>query len=128
MPVKMIIWLIDSRLLAIMLGRLRMSLAEAQSAYLELASTVFTPKHHKMNPARAYDKLKASGKYENDGLTDYIKKLLEGKGLPADELLKDSNLNSENCKVLVDFTSKCSKLNISDSSALHELRIRLQLL
>ena len=86
-------------LLAIMLGRLRMTLAEAQKAYLEFASTIFTPKHHKMNPTRAYDKFKASGKYQTEALNDYLKTLLQEKGLPPDELMKDPDM--ENCKVSV---------------------------
>ena len=87
-----------------MLGRLKMTLAEAQSAYLAFASTIFTPKHHKLNPTRAYDKLKASGKYQSEELAKYIKDLLESRGLSEDGLLKDPD--PENCKVSVNITLK----------------------
>ena len=85
-----------------MLGRLKMTLAEAQSAYLGFASTVFTPKHHKLDPTRVYDKFKASGKYQSEGLNKYIKELLESRGLSQEELLKDPD--PESCKVSVNIT------------------------
>ena len=85
-----------------MLGRLKMTLAEAQSAYLAFASTVFTPKHHKLDPTRVYDKFKASGKYQSEGFTKYIKDLLESRGLSQEELLKDPD--PESCKVSVHVT------------------------
>lgn len=110
-----------------MLGRLKMTLAEVQKAYLEFAGTVFTPKHHKMNPTRAYEKLKASGKYQSEPLEEYIKKLLTDRGLPQDELLKDPNLDPDNCKVLVILTQIYSKLISADSSPPSGLRIYLQL-
>ena len=87
-----------------MLGRLKMTLAEAQSAYLAFANTIFTPKHHKLNPTRAYEKLKASGKYQSEELNKYIKDLLKSRGLPQDELLKDPD--PKNCKVSVNTTLK----------------------
>ena len=85
-----------------MLGRLKMTLAEAQKAYLQFASTVFTPKHRKLDPTRVYDKFKASGKYQSEGLNKYVKELLEIKGLSHEELLKDPD--PESCKVSVNVT------------------------
>ena len=74
-----------------------MTVAEAQNAYLEFSKTIFTPKHSKLNPTRAYDKLKATGKFESEPLEEHIKALLVEKGLSHDELLKDADPDS--CKV-----------------------------
>ena len=109
-----------------MLGRLKMTLAEVQSAYLAFASKIFTPKLHKLNPTRAYDKLKATGKYQSEELNKYIQDLLRSRGMSQDELLKDPD--PENCKVSVNYSDNVEGLTIVDLSALCERRIRLQLL
>lgn len=87
-----------------MLGRLKMTLAEAQSTWLAFASTIFATKHHRLTPTRAYGKLKASGKYRSEELNKYIKDLLKSRGMSQEELLKDPD--PENCKVSVKINLK----------------------
>lgn len=95
--------LILCSLLAIMLGRLRMTLSEAQNAYLNFSKTIFTPKHHSLNPYRGYDFLKGTGKFESEPLNKHIKALLEERHLPDDELLRERDRerdsDPESCKV-----------------------------
>ena len=56
-------------LIAIMLGRLRMSVDECIETYKTLSQRIFTPVHPKANIAgRAISKLKAEGKFESEPL------------------------------------------------------------
>jgi hypothetical protein len=88
-------------LLAIMLGRLRMSLDECEAAYLNLSQKIFTPKHSKADiPGRLYDFLQANGKFDSKPLEDCIKDILKKHDLPEAELLKE--VNSDACNVQVD--------------------------
>ena len=82
-----------------MLGRLRMTLAEAQSAYIDFSQEVFVPKHHGPNPARIYDKFKAEGKFDSKPLKKHFRASIVEKGLDPDELFKDPDPGS--CKVFV---------------------------
>jgi hypothetical protein len=84
-----------------MLGRLKLTIAEAQNAYLGLSKNIFARKHHTLNPTRAYDKLKANGKFESEPLNEQMRALLEEKGLTNDEPLKDPD--DDCCKVSVPF-------------------------
>lgn len=84
-------------LLAIMLGRLRMSLSDAQNASLDFSKRIFTPKRHSLNLKRAHDFLQATGRFESEPLNEHIKALLAERQLPENELLKD--LDPEGCKV-----------------------------
>ena len=87
------------RIIAIMLGRLRMSLDECQSAYTHLSQTIFTPVHNPVDPRRLYKYLKASGKFENAPLEDSVKSTILSKQLHEDALLKDKDPDA--CKVFV---------------------------
>lgn len=82
-----------------MLGRLRMTLDECQSAYMHLSETIFTPIHHPVDPRRLYKYLKASGKFENAPLEDSIKSTIWSKQLHEDALLKDKDPDA--CKIFV---------------------------
>lgn len=87
------------RIIAIMLGRLRMSLDECQAAYTHLSETIFTPVHNPADPRRLYKYLKASGKFENAPLENSIKSTIWSKQLHEDALLKDRDPDA--CKVFV---------------------------
>ena len=82
-----------------MLGRLKLTIAEAQNAYLGLSKNIFARKHHTLNPTRAYDKLKANGKFESEPLNEQMRALLEERGLTNEELLRDPD--DDSCKVSV---------------------------
>lgn len=82
-----------------MLGRLQMSLADVQSAYVDFSKQVFTPKRHTANPARLYDYLQANGTFDAQPLNDLIEGILTGNGMQKDTLLKDESPN--HCKVSV---------------------------
>jgi hypothetical protein len=82
-----------------MLGRLKMTLAEAQNAYIEWSKTIFTPRHHRLNPVRVIDKFGATGKFESEPLTEHVKTMLHDKQMAHDELLRDQD--PECCKVSV---------------------------
>ena len=82
-----------------MLGRMRMSIAEAEKAYEELSKKLFTPVKGKHNPGRLYDLLQANGKFESEPLETHIKQKLQDKNTDKEELLKDTD--PESCKVFV---------------------------
>ncbi|KAI9789028.1 MAG: hypothetical protein M1816_006383 [Peltula sp. TS41687] len=87
-------------LLAIMLGRLRMSLDDCEKAYLNLSREIFTPVRRKVNvPGKVYDFLQANGKFDSEPLERSIKTILSGKGMSEDELLKE--FDEDACKVFV---------------------------
>lgn len=65
--------LIFARIIAIMLGRLRMSLDECQAAYTLLSETIFTPVHSSVDPRRVYKFLNAEGRFQTAPLEDSIK-------------------------------------------------------
>ncbi|RDL41440.1 uncharacterized protein BP5553_01419 [Venustampulla echinocandica] len=77
-------------LIAIMLGRLRMTLNECEDAYLELSERIFTPKRSKINPWRAKEFLQADGKFDYKVLEKAIKDIIAQKpGYDESTLLKD---------------------------------------
>ncbi|KAL6714796.1 hypothetical protein ACLMJK_007056 [Lecanora helva] len=86
-------------ILAIMLGRLRMSLDECESAYSMLAETIFTPVHNPANPVRLYKFLNAKGKFSSTPLEDCIKSTIWSKEMSEQELLK--NQDPDACRVFV---------------------------
>lgn len=55
--------------IAVMLGRLKMSIRSCETAYLQLSEGIFNPKRHTWNlPSRAMDFLLADGKFDSDVL------------------------------------------------------------
>lgn len=79
-------------LIAIMLGRMRMSVDECIENYKILSRRIFTPVHSKSNIAgRAITKLKAEGKFESEPLEQVVKEICRKKGLDESELLKESS-------------------------------------
>jgi retron-type reverse transcriptase len=81
-----------------MLGRLRMTLADCEDAYLMLSETIFTPRRSKINLfAQTKDFLQADGKFDAKILERTIKTCISKVG-DEDVLLKDPE---SSCKVYV---------------------------
>lgn len=87
-------------IIAIMLGRLQMSLDECEEAYKTLSKKIFSATAHgSVNPRRMYDFLKANGKFDERPLEESIRMTLLGRNLGENELLQDRDPNA--CKVFV---------------------------
>ena len=82
-----------------MLGRLRMTLDECESAYSMLSETIFTPVHNPANPIRIYKFLNAKGKFSSTPLEDSIKSTIWSKDFSEHTLLKDQEPDA--CKIFV---------------------------
>jgi predicted acylesterase/phospholipase RssA len=91
-------------LLAIMLGRLRMSVHDCEKAYSDLAGSLFTPRHGRSDVvSRAVDFLKANGRFDETRLEENVKARIADAGLDENELLEDERRGT--CKVFVDLFS-----------------------
>lgn len=86
-------------LIAVMLGRLKMSIHECVDAYLSLSDRIFQKKKHRVTA-----KGNIQGRFDSEELERAIKDVITGKGLEKDALLKDAS--DEACKVFVCATSK----------------------
>ncbi|MCJ1310207.1 hypothetical protein MMC25_003869 [Agyrium rufum] len=86
-------------LIAIMLGRLRMSIDECIDAYLSLSERIFRKKGH-----RVTIKGKIQGRFDSEELERAVKEVVTSKGFPEDALLKDAS--DAACKVFVCSTSQ----------------------
>jgi len=78
-----------------MLGRLRMSVEECITAYVELSSRVFQKKH--VMPVTVRGKVKA--RYSSEELQRAIEDVVKAQHLERDALLKDTSPQA--CKVFV---------------------------
>lgn len=78
-------------LIAIMLGRLRMTVDECIDAYTALSDRVFEKKSHRVNI-----KGKLQGRFDSAELERAVKTVLLNRGLAEDALLKDTD---SACKV-----------------------------
>jgi len=78
-------------LIAIMLGRLRMTVDECIVAYTSLSDRVFEKKSHRVNI-----KGKLQGRFDADELERAIKRIVQACGLGQDALLEDV---ATSCKV-----------------------------
>ncbi len=80
-------------LLAVMLGRLRMTLDDCQAAYLQLSERIFNPRRRKLNYAgKAKDFLLANGRFDSEELEAVIKEILVDRcKMPEDELLQEKD-------------------------------------
>lgn len=72
-------------LIAIMLGRLQMSIDECIDAYLKLSGKVFRKTKSKVTVRGMIQ-----GRFDSDELRRAVEEIIESKGLPADALLKDA--------------------------------------
>jgi patatin-like phospholipase/acyl hydrolase len=79
-------------LIAIMLGRLKMSVSDCVAEYQKLSNSVFTKCRHRVNW-----KGKIQGRFDHEALEVGIKDLLRRLGLPEDELMKEMEGNPK-CK------------------------------
>ncbi|KAF4632557.1 hypothetical protein G7Y89_g5568 [Cudoniella acicularis] len=86
-------------LIAIMLGRLKMSIIDCINAYLSFSDRVF---QRKRNSLTVDGNIK--GRFDSEGLTRAVKELLIAQGLQEDALLKD--VSEDLCKVFVCATSQ----------------------
>jgi hypothetical protein len=84
--------------LAIMLGRLRMSIDQCEKAYAKFSQDIFTPRSSTAI-GRARNFITAEGKFSTEALEIYIKELIDAAGLRASEKLED--LRSDSPKTFV---------------------------
>ncbi|RYP34899.1 hypothetical protein DL768_011033 [Monosporascus sp. mg162] len=85
-------------IIAVMLGRLRMTVDECIEAYTSLSDEVFEKKSHRVNI-----KGKLQGRFDTAELERAIKQILRDRGLSEETLLRDTD---GPCKVFVCATSK----------------------
>ncbi|CAN9248412.1 unnamed protein product [Alternaria alternata] len=86
-------------LIAVMLGRLKMSVGDCITAYLSLSDRVFRKTRHRVTV-----KGQVQGRFDADELARAIKEVVKQQGLEEDALLKD--VPEAGCKVFVCATSK----------------------
>ena len=86
-------------IIAIMLGRLRMTLDQCEAAYMKLSSNVFKKSRSSADPRRIYDFLEANGKFSPKPLEDTVAEMLRDRDLADNELLK--NHDPDACRVFV---------------------------
>jgi len=85
-----------TRLIALMLGRLRMSVQSCESTYCEFTDAIFTSrKPH--DSRRATDFLKTNGKFNETPLEELLKQRILKSDLEENALLKDERPDA--CKV-----------------------------
>ncbi|KAF2711453.1 FabD/lysophospholipase-like protein [Pleomassaria siparia CBS 279.74] len=86
-------------LIAVMLGRLKMSVGDAIDAYLSLADRVFQKTAYGVTIQG-----RIQGRFDSGELTQAVREVIKQQGLQEDALLKDST--EAGCKVFVCATSK----------------------
>ncbi|KAF2625508.1 FabD/lysophospholipase-like protein [Macroventuria anomochaeta] len=86
-------------LIAVMLGRLRMSVADCITAYLSLSTRVFRKSRHRVTV-----KGQIQGRFDSEELARAVREVVKQQGLQEDALLKDEP--NTVCKVFVCATSK----------------------
>ncbi len=80
------------RLIAIMLGRLKMSIDDCIDAYLSLSDRVFQKKRHRVTV-----KGDIQGRFDSEELAKAVKEVVAAQELEEDALLKDDSVDA--CKV-----------------------------
>ncbi len=101
-------------LIAVMLGRLQMTVDECISAYTSLFDKVFAKKCHRVN-----SKGKIQGRFDAKELGRVIRDILSQQGFSEDTLLKYSP--SAPCKVYVYLDRRSRYYGVNSS---HQLRLR----
>lgn len=104
-------------LIAIMLGRLGMTVDECIAVYRDLSSKVFTKVHHRLNIRG-----QVQGRFNHHAIEQCVKDLLRQKGLSEDTLLYDGDIYT--CKTFVCATSKQTSNTVILSSYLNPRRGR----
>lgn len=96
-------------LIAIMLGRLRMSLGDCERAYVDLSKQIITPKRNKADPRRLFEFLRARGKFNHHALEQCVKYAMMNGGMDEDTLLHEFDEETNRpCKVFVCATRAAS--------------------
>ena len=86
------------RLIAIMLGRLQMTVDDCIDAYSSLSDRVFQKKNRRLGfGSLLRPKIQVQGRFDSDELKNAIKEIMVKQGLHEDELLKDAP--DAKCKV-----------------------------
>ncbi|OBT53072.1 hypothetical protein VE04_07984, partial [Pseudogymnoascus sp. 24MN13] len=88
-------------IIAIMLGRLRMTIPECIKAYTELSKAIFTPRHSRASPVRGVEYLNGDGKFDSLVLEREIKNQIRKSKVAKNDdqiLLQDPE---SPCKVCV---------------------------
>ena len=85
---------LTSRLIAVMLGRLRMSVADCITAYLSLSERVFRKTRHRVTV-----KGQIQGRFDSEELAQAVRGVVKQQGLQKNALLKDAP--EVRCKVYV---------------------------
>jgi hypothetical protein len=88
----------NRRLIAIMLGRLQMTVDDCITAYITLSARVFQKKRHRLTL-----KGDVQGRFDSEELERAIKDMVKEPNLPREALLKDAP--TAKCKVFVCATS-----------------------
>jgi hypothetical protein len=81
-------------LIAVMLGRLRMSVPDCIAAYLSLSDRVFRKTRHRVTV-----KGQVQGRFDAEELARAVREVVAKQGLQGDALLKDESATA--CKVYV---------------------------
>lgn len=76
-------------LIALMLGRLEMTVDECIEAYKTMSPQLFTKLHHRLNLRG-----KVQGRFDHTAIESAVKDILRNKGLDEDELLRDISASS----------------------------------
>ncbi|KFY16292.1 hypothetical protein V492_01439 [Pseudogymnoascus sp. VKM F-4246] len=121
------------RIIAVMLGRLRMSIADCRKAYEEISKQAFTPLHSKANVvASAFGFWKVGSTFDEKELEKAIKDVIEvsmkhGDSDPYKALLHENEEADETkraCKVLVACTHEDVTREAIFRSYLHPTKVR----
>ena len=84
--------------MAIMLGRLRMSIDECERAYAKFSQDIFTARSTTaIGRARSF--INAEGRFSTEALETYIKELIDVARLPQSEKLEDRRADSPKMSV-----------------------------
>lgn len=73
-------------IIALMLGRMRLTVDECIAAYEELTPKIFTKVHHRVNLKNA----ESQGRFDHEALEAGIKSILKKYGFDPEALLKES--------------------------------------
>jgi patatin-like phospholipase/acyl hydrolase len=80
-------------LIALMLGRMRLSVDDCIAAYTDLSPKIFTKLHHRVKLSNG----ESQGRFDHEALEQGIRALLKKYGFEEDALLKES-LDAGTCK------------------------------
>ncbi|KAJ5142357.1 hypothetical protein N7526_003352 [Penicillium atrosanguineum] len=103
-------------LIALMLGRMKMTVDECIKAYSALAPSIFTHIRHRIKLSNG----ETQGRFDHDAMESGIKELLSQNAIDSESLLKASVV--EDCKTFVCATSRATAQTVVLSSYYNERR------